>query len=104
MDDLREKTLGLYEVFRKDKMLGSARASTSSTSGSQKKGEPNGPLAIFEEEKRQHEQKMKKMEKDMKALFNQKVQEKEGKLNENETKVLLLLIIYYYFQKVQTQN
>ena len=49
----------------------------------------NSPLAAFEEEKKTHEAKMKKMEKEMKQVFEQKVKEKEVRLQQSEDKVSL---------------
>jgi len=53
----------------------------------------SSPLAAFEEEKKTHEAKMKKMEKEMKQVFEQKVKEKEVRLQQSEEKVCL----FYFF-------
>lgn len=45
------------------------------------------PLAQFEIEKREHEQKMKKMEREMEEVFDMKVQEKLQKLKDIESDV-----------------
>ena len=46
------------------------------------------PLSKFDEERQQHEQKMAKMESEMKAVFQQKVVEKETKLKQSEDEVI----------------
>lgn len=45
------------------------------------------PLAQLEEEKREHDNKMKKMEIDMEQVFEMKVREKKQKLKDSETDV-----------------
>jgi len=45
------------------------------------------PLAQMEEEKREHMQKMKKMELEMEDVFKMKVQEKKQKLQDSEADV-----------------
>ena len=45
------------------------------------------PLAQMEEEKKEHEQKMKKMEHDMEQVFKDKVSEKMQKLRDSEAEV-----------------
>jgi septin family protein len=45
------------------------------------------PLSKFEQERLAHEQKMAKMEAEMKAVFQQKVAEKEAKLKQSEEEV-----------------
>lgn len=47
-------------------------------------------ISRLQEEKIAYKQKIAKMEAEMKALFNQKVQEKEKKLKESETEVILV--------------
>lgn len=42
------------------------------------------PLAQMEEEKREHESKMKKMEAEMEQVFEMKVKEKKQKLKDSE--------------------
>ena len=42
------------------------------------------PLAQMEEEKREHKVKMRKMEKEMEAVFETKVREKKEKLDQSE--------------------
>ncbi|KAJ1554834.1 hypothetical protein HK405_003956, partial [Cladochytrium tenue] len=71
MEELKEFTSEvLYEHYRSSK-LGSRGIDTGST-------------AKFEEEKLAHEAKMAKMEAEMKAVFHQKVSEKESKLKQSE--------------------
>ena len=50
-------------------------------------GSCRDPLAQFEVEKREHEQKMKKMEREMEEVFEMKVQEKLQKLKDIEADV-----------------
>lgn len=45
------------------------------------------PLAQLEEEKREHDNKMKKMETEMEQVFEMKVREKKQKLKDSETDV-----------------
>lgn len=45
------------------------------------------PLAQLEEEKREHDNKMKKMEIDMEQVFEMKVREKKQKLKDSEADV-----------------
>lgn len=45
------------------------------------------PLAQLEEEKREHDNKMKKMETEMEQVFEMKVREKRQKLKDSETDV-----------------
>lgn len=45
------------------------------------------PLAQMEEEKRDHEAKMKKMESEMEQVFEMKVREKKQKLKDSEADV-----------------
>ena len=42
------------------------------------------PLATIEEERREHQAKMTKMEKEMEEVFERKVREKKNKLNDSE--------------------
>lgn len=50
------------------------------------------PLAQMEEEKKEHDLKMKKMEKEMEQVFEQKVKEKLHKLRESEEEVCFDLL------------
>lgn len=45
------------------------------------------PLALMEEEKKEHEAKIKKMEQEMEQVFEIKVKEKLQKLRDNENDV-----------------
>ncbi|ORY39335.1 Septin [Rhizoclosmatium globosum] len=75
MEELKEHTTQiLYESHRSLKLEGAG------VRGKDAKTNP----AKFEEEKRAHELKMAKMEQEMKAVFQQKVSEKEKKLKQSE--------------------
>ncbi|XP_004349897.2 CDC10 protein [Capsaspora owczarzaki ATCC 30864] len=75
MQDLKDNTNDvLYESYRAFKLTGMG--------GSLPGGDKT--LAKFEEEKREHEQKMAKMEDDMRQVFQMKVAEKEQKLKLSE--------------------
>lgn len=62
------------------------------------------PLAQMEEEKRDHEAKMKKMESEMEQVFEMKVREKKQKLKDSETDVSIYFIylkcIYYSISSI----
>ncbi|KAJ3064275.1 hypothetical protein HDU98_012288 [Podochytrium sp. JEL0797] len=74
MEELKEHTIEiLYENHRSVK-LGEGAAAANAKSNPAK----------FEEEKRAHENKMAKMETEMKSVFQQKVSEKEKKLKQSE--------------------
>ncbi|KAJ3212357.1 hypothetical protein HDU67_003874 [Dinochytrium kinnereticum] len=74
MEELKEYTIEvLYENYRAGKI---AAGGLDSFGGN--------PLAKFEEERTAHEAKMAKMEAEMKAVFQQKVAEKEAKLKQSE--------------------
>lgn len=45
------------------------------------------PLAQMEEEKREHDMKMKKMEAEMEQVFEMKVKEKKQKLKDSEAEL-----------------
>ena len=45
------------------------------------------PLLQIEEEKKEHEEKLKRMEAEMHTVFEAKVQEKKNKLQESDTEV-----------------
>lgn len=47
-------------------------------------------MARLEQSKLVHDQKMAKMEAEMRAVFQQKVSEKEAKLKQSESEVLLI--------------
>lgn len=72
MEELKESTDEvLYEDYRSSKLAAQNRAKP-------------GTNTKFEEEKAAHEQKMAKMEAEMKSVFQQKVAEKEVKLKQSE--------------------
>jgi septin 7 len=50
------------------------------------------PLAQMEEEKRDHEAKMKKMESEMEQVFEMKVREKKQKLKDSEADVSIYIV------------
>lgn len=51
-------------------------------------------MAQLEEEKREHDNKMKKMETDMEQVFEMKVKEKKQKLKDLETDVSMSIGIF----------
>ena len=76
LQDLKEQTNDtLYENYRCQKLSKSCNNASES------------PLKELEEEKRDHEAKLLKMEKEMEEVFERKVQEKEKKLNETEVEL-----------------
>ncbi|ORY84596.1 Septin [Neocallimastix californiae] len=76
MEELKEYTNEvLYEKYRSQKLISSEVANSNDTLN---------PLSQLDEERRKHELKMKKMEAEMKAVFDQKVHEKETKLKQSE--------------------
>lgn len=58
---------------------------------------PTSPLSKFEEERIAHDLKMQKMESEMKAVFHQKVAEKESKLKVSEDEVKHTKFIVHLF-------
>lgn len=78
LQDLKEVTNNVhYENFRCRKLAGVAGGSTEKI--------PNkNPLAQIEEEKKEHQNKMLKMEKEMEEVFERKVREKQQKLKDSE--------------------
>ncbi|XP_077983425.1 septin-7-like isoform X1 [Glandiceps talaboti] len=83
MQDLKDVTNNVhYENFR-------CRKLTQVTAGDNKparssKVSTKNPMAQFDEERREHEMKMKKMEAEMEQVFEMKVKEKRHKLKESE--------------------
>jgi len=79
LQDLKEVTNNVhYENFRCRKLAGFAGGNTDKI--------PNkNPLAQIEEEKREHQNKMLKMEREMEEVFERKVREKQQKLKDSET-------------------
>lgn len=89
MEELKELTdVQLYEEYRTQKL---------ESMGVHQ--DPNAfkeinPVAKLEEERQQHDQKMVQMEAQMKAVFEQKVQEKRQKLQNSENEVHIIQIFY----------
>jgi septin 7 len=78
LQDLKEVTNNVhYENFRCRKLAGVA-------GGSMDKIPNKNPLAQIEEERREHHNKMLKMEKEMEEVFERKVREKKAKLHDSE--------------------
>jgi len=89
MQDLRDVTNNVhYENFRYKKL-----ANVSVTDGKVKDGSkvapgkksPSDPLSQMNDERKEHNQKMKKMEAEMEQVFEMKVKEKMQKLKDSET-------------------
>ncbi|KAJ1993293.1 Cell division control protein 3 [Dimargaris cristalligena] len=79
MEELKEYTNNaLYENYRTAKLLSLGKVQDSSVF------REYNPVLQMEEERRLHEAKMLKMEGEMNAVFQQKVQEKEQKLKQSE--------------------
>jgi septin 7 len=83
MEELREHTNQvLYESYRTYKMK-----QTGGVTGLVTSSGDTGTLARLEQTKIAHDQKMAKMEAEMRAVFQQKVAEKEAKLKQSESEV-----------------
>jgi septin 7 len=79
MEELKEHTNNvLYENYRSDKLTSMGVAQDASVF------KEVNPAVKQEEERSLHEQKLQKMELEMKMVFQQKVQEKESKLRQSE--------------------
>ena len=79
MEELKEHTNNaLYENYRSDKLTTLGVAQDSSVF------KEVNPSVKQEEEKSLHEQKLAKMETEMRMVFQQKVSEKESKLKQSE--------------------
>ena len=79
MEELKEHTNNaLYENYRSDKLTQMGVAQDPSVF------KEINPAVKQEEERALHEQKLQKMESEMKMVFQQKVQEKESKLKQSE--------------------
>lgn len=79
MEELKEHTNNaLYENYRSDKLTQMGVAQDPSVF------KEVNPAVKQEEERTLHEQKLQKMESEMKMVFNQKVAEKESKLKQSE--------------------
>lgn len=50
------------------------------------------PLAQMEEEKREHDAKIKRMEAEMEQVFEMKVREKKQKLKDSEAEVRIIIV------------
>uniref|UniRef100_A0AAG5DAT4 Septin-type G domain-containing protein n=1 Tax=Anopheles atroparvus TaxID=41427 RepID=A0AAG5DAT4_ANOAO len=81
LQDLKDVTNNVhYENYRCRKLAGLG------SDGKAKLSNKN-PLAQMEEEKREHESKMKKMEAEMEQVFEMKVKEKKQKLKDSEAEL-----------------
>lgn len=79
MEELKEHTNNtLYENYRSDKLTQMGVAQDPSVF------KEVNPAVKQEEERSLHEQKLQKMESEMKMVFEQKVSEKESKLKQSE--------------------
>lgn len=79
MEELKEHTSNmLYENYRTDKLIDMGVSQDSSVF------KEVNPAVKQEEERALHEQKLAKMEAEMKMVFQQKVAEKESKLKQSE--------------------
>ena len=79
MEELKEHTNNaLYENYRSDKLTQMGVAQDPSVF------KEVNPAVKQEEERTLHEQKLQKMESEMKTVFQQKVTEKESKLKQSE--------------------
>lgn len=84
MTDLKEVTNNVhYENFRCRKLAG-VGVSAEGAAGKGGRISNKNPLAQMEEERREHEAKMKKMEQEMEQVFDMKVKEKTQKLKDSE--------------------
>ncbi|CAL9731019.1 cell division control protein 3 [Monosporozyma unispora] len=82
LEELREKTNNvLYENYRSNKLIGLGIKQDNSVF------KEFDPLARQEEEQKLHEAKLAKLESEMKSVFQQKVNEKEKKLQKSETEL-----------------
>ncbi|XP_052124955.1 septin-7 isoform X6 [Frankliniella occidentalis] len=80
LQDLKEVTNSVhYENYRCRKLAGLG------TDGKPGRISNKNPLAQMEEEKRDHDAKMKKMETEMEQVFEMKVKEKKQKLRDSES-------------------
>jgi septin 7 len=93
MEELRQHTnLVLFESYRTMKMK-----QTGGVTGLVTAAGDQNTLARLEQTKVAHDQKMGKMEAEMRAVFQQKVAEKEAKLKQSETEVAYLTLLYLLF-------
>ncbi|XP_072944376.1 protein peanut isoform X4 [Epargyreus clarus] len=83
LQDLKDVTSSVhYENYRCRKLAGLSHDGKPHRINSNK-----NPLAQMEEEKREHDLKMKKMESEMEQVFELKVREKRAKLKESEAEL-----------------
>ncbi|XP_045496897.1 septin-7 isoform X2 [Colias croceus] len=83
LQDLKDVTSSVhYENYRCRKLAGLSHDGIPHRINSNK-----NPLAQMEEEKREHDLKMKKMESEMEQVFDLKVREKRAKLKESEAEL-----------------
>lgn len=81
LQDLKDVTNNVhYENYRCRKLAGLGNDGKTKLSN-------KNPLAQMEEEKREHESKMKKMEAEMEQVFEMKVKEKKQKLKDSEAEL-----------------
>lgn len=88
MQDLKDTTRHVhYENYRYHKLaqVTNEVRTPNNPLGATRKGSEKSPMAQIEEEKREHIQKMKKMEAEMEQVFESKVKEKLQKLKDSET-------------------
>lgn len=84
MQDLKEVTSNVhYENFRYNRLLSSVSSDVTKAKNAVNKS----PLSQMEDEKKEHIQKLKKMEADMEQVFEIKVKEKLNKLKESEVEL-----------------
>lgn len=91
MFDLLDTTNNVhYENFRCKKLsaIGSDKIGSSNVDSNK------NPLALMEEEKKEHEAKIKKMEQEMEQVFEQKVKEKLQKLKDSENDVSFFSLLF----------
>ncbi|XP_066249812.1 septin-7 isoform X1 [Euwallacea similis] len=82
LQDLKDVTNNIhYENYRCRKLAGLG------TDGKPSRISNKNPLAQMDEEKREHDAKMKKMEMEMEQVFEMKVREKKQKLKDSETEL-----------------
>ncbi|KAG1656841.1 Septin-7 [Nymphon striatum] len=80
MQDLKDVTNSVhYENYRCRKLAGVSQ------DGKQSRLSNKNPLAQMEDEKKEHDDKIKRMEQDMENVFEMKVKEKKQKLKDSET-------------------
>ncbi|EPY52477.1 septin Spn1 [Schizosaccharomyces cryophilus OY26] len=78
LEELKDRTNDLYEDYRTERLIKSGISQDHSVF------REINPAAKLEEERALHEEKLMKMEAEMKVIFSQKVKEKEDRLNQSE--------------------